>query len=359
MGKNILEVCLSPDLGGLELFTVQCYQAFKQKETCKVVLTKDKKLDKYLECDDKLYIKRNKLFPFLPAIRLATIIDENKIDIIHFHWTRDIITVVLAKIISKSKPKIIQSRHMRMTRFKDDIYHRWIYKNIFMIHAVTQDVKAQLLKFIPPEIVPKVELNYLGVQTKEIHDIKPLKEKYHIEENDFIVGIVGRVQEGKGQHIVIEALAKLKELNIKLFIVGDDMGDEYLEYLHEECIKLDVSEKVFFTGFTKEVDAYMQLCDVTVLATKNETFGLVIIESMINQTPVIATDRGGPLEIIDDNDDGLLYDGSSEDLAKKIKILYENETLRDTLKKNSLKKVQDKFDFNTQLDKLYEMITKD
>ena len=359
MGKNILEICLSPDLGGLELFTVNCYNVFKEKSVCKVALAPDKKLDQYLECDDKFYVQRNRLFPFIPALKLAKYIDKNEIDIIHFHWTRDIITVVLAKLISKNKPNVVQSRHMRMTRFKDDFYHRWVYKNISMIHAVTKDVKKQLMKFIPSEIIPEIELVYLGVKAKKEVNVEKLRLKHTIQEDSFIVGIVGRIQDGKDQHIVVEAIAKLKNLNITLMIVGDSMEDEYLATLHLMCRELGIENSVVFTGFTKEVDSYMSLCDVTILATKNETFGLVIIESMANSTPVIATDRGGPLEIIDDGVDGLLYDGSSDDLAKKIQKLYNDNQLIDVLKKNSLKKVQEKFDYQKQLDKLYKIMTRD
>jgi len=359
MGKNILEVCLSPDLGGLELFTVNCYRAFREKGICKVALSPGSKLDKYLECNDKFYVERKKLFPFIPAFKLAKYVDKNEIDIIHFHWTRDIITVVLAKLISKRNPDIVQSRHMRMTRFKDDLYHRWIYKNIHMIHAVTQDVKEQLMKFIPHAIIPKIELSYLGVRAKQEVNLANLQRKHNIQNDSFIVGIVGRIQEGKDQHIVVEAVGKLKNLNITLMIIGDSMDDKYLSRLNFMCKELGIEKSVIFTGFTKEIDEYMKLCDITVLATKNETFGLVIIESMANKTPVVATDRGGPLEIIDDGVDGLLYDGSSEDLAKKIKRLYNDKSLRDELSINSLKKVQDKFDYQKQLNKLYEIMTKD
>jgi hypothetical protein len=50
--KNILEFCLSPDLGGLELFMVNCYKDFKTKTNCKIVVQKEKKLDRYLENED-------------------------------------------------------------------------------------------------------------------------------------------------------------------------------------------------------------------------------------------------------------------------------------------------------------------
>ena len=68
------------------------------------------------------------MLPIIPALKLAKFIDNNDIDIIHFHWTRDIATVILAKLISKKNPNVLQSRHMTMTRFKDDFYHNFLYK---------------------------------------------------------------------------------------------------------------------------------------------------------------------------------------------------------------------------------------
>ena len=196
---------------------------------------------------------------------------------------------------------------------------------------------------------------YLGVAHKEKRDTRTLQKKHHLD-NAFIVSIIGRIQEGKDQHMVIEAISELPDLDIRLFIIGEAMHDAYLQKLQRLCKELHLEEKVIFTGFTKETDAYMQLSDVTVLATQNETFGLVIIESMANGTPVIATDRGGPLEIIEDGVDGLLYDGSSEDLSKKIRLLYENRELKERLASNSLKKVQTKFDREKQLKELYSIL---
>jgi len=355
MNKKILEVCLSPGLGGLELFTTHCYNYFSQRGECHIVVAPDKKLDNYINDPNKLYIKRNKLFPLLPALKLSKYIDKKDIDILHFHWNKDMITVVLAKILSKKKPSIVLSRHMMMTRFKDDFYHRWLYKHISMIHAVSKQAQDQLIKFIPLPVRPDIELIYLGVKPKSNIDTLTLKNKYQLK-NEFLIGIIGRMQEGKDQHIVIEAMSKLKELNIKLFIIGEAMDEQYLQKLHQMCRELDLENQVIFTGFTKETDAYMKLCDITVLATKNETFGLVIIESMANGTPVIATDRGGPLEIIDNGIDGLLYDGSCEDLSKKIKLLYTDQALKEKLALNSLKKVSEKFNKEKQLEKLYSIL---
>jgi glycosyltransferase involved in cell wall biosynthesis len=355
--KNILELCLAHGLGGLEMFVASCHKAFSKQTTCKVAVTKDSKLDSYLEGIDKFYIKRSKFFPLLPAMKLAKYIDKNDIDIIHFHWTKDIITAVLAKILSKRKPILVQSRHMRMTRFKDDFYHKWLYKNIDMIHAVTLHVKEQLERFIPQDIRPKIEMIYLGVKASKIDEKKVLElhRKYNLHDK-FIVGIVGRIEEGKGQYKVIEALYALKDLNIKVIIVGSAMDEAYLRGLKQKVSDLGLAEKVVFTGFTKDVDEHMQLFDVNVLATENETFGLVVIEAMINKIPMIATNMGGPLEIIEDGKDGLLFDGTVNDLAEKIELLYKNKDLKESISNAGYLKAKEKFDWEKQLDKLYKAI---
>ena len=355
--KNILELCLAHGLGGLELFSVSCYKHFSKDTNCKIVVAPDQKLDTYLENEDKLLLKRNKFFPLLPALKLARYIDENDIDILHFHWTRDIITAVLAKLLSRKKPKLIQSRHMGMTRCKDDYYHKWLYKNIDLMHAVTYKVQEQLEKFIPNDIRPDIAMVYLGVKGANIDQdiVRRLQTEYKAN-NEFIVGIVGRIEEEKGQYKLIEAINELKSLNIKAIIVGSAMEASYLEELEKKVFNLALQEKIIFTGFTKNVNEYMQIFDLNILATENETFGLVVIEAMVNKVPIIATNKGGPLEIIEDGLDGLLFDGTSTDLVKKIKSLYESAPERASLSENGYKKVCEKFDAEIQLEKLYKLI---
>ncbi len=357
MCKNILEFCLSPDLGGLELCVVDNFNYFTTQTDTFLMVAPKKKLDNFIDNSKKYTLKRNKLFPILPALKLAKFIDANDIDIVHFHWTRDVTTVVFAKILSKKKPKIMQSRHMRMTRFKDDFYHKWLYKNIDIIHAVTKQVQEQLIKFIPSDVRPKIEQVYLGVKEVNVDDAKlmMLRDRYKLDDS-FIVGIVGRIEEGKGQYIVIEALSILKELNIKLLIVGNTMDKSYLASLKEKISVFGVNDKVIFTGFTKEVNEHIQLCDTTVLATPEETFGLVVIESMINKVPVIATNKGGPLEIIDDEEDGLLFDRSPEDLASKIKLIYNDAKLKKSLALCAYEKVKSKFNAEIEHERLFKIL---
>ena len=357
MKKNILEICLSPDLGGLELCALDYFNYFKAQTNSYLCVAPHKKLDKYLQESNKFTLKRDKFFPFVPAFKLAKHIDAKEIDIVHFHWTRDIATVILAKLISKRKPKVMQSRHMTMTRFKNDFYHKWLYKNIDIIHAVTEQVKEQLIKYIPEDARPQIEMIYLGVDEPviDMKKVNMLKEKYNFKD-EFIVGIVGRVEEGKGQYLVLEAIEKLKHLNIKALIIGSAMDEKYLFELKQKTNDLGIEDKIVFTGFTKDINEHMKLCDVTVLATRKETFGLVVIESMVNRVPVIATANGGPLEIIDDGKDGLLFDRTSKSLAQKIELLYNNPEQIEKLSINAYDKIKEKFDKEKQMKKMYEVI---
>jgi glycosyltransferase involved in cell wall biosynthesis len=355
--KNIVEVCLSNSLGGLELSTANCFNYFKDKTNCSIVVAPDTKLDKLINDKNKFTIKQNKLLPFLPALKLAKFIDDKDIDVIHFHLGKDIIFVVLAKLLSKKKPKIIYSRHMNMTRFKDDVYHRWLYKNINILHAVSKQVKEQLGKYIPSSIRPSMKIIYLGVKEpqSDLQKVKDLRAKYNIEDA-FVVGIIGKISEYKGQHILIDAISKLDNPNIKALIVGNYLHEEYMKKLRSMVKSLNIEDRVIFAEFTKDVNEHMKLCDATVLATKNETFGLVVIESMRNKVCTIATNSGGPLEIIDDNINGLLFDRTSDDLASKIEYLYNNSDIKNSLAQNGYEKVKKEFDYDTQMQKLYDVI---
>lgn len=361
--KNILELCLSPDAGGLELYMVKLSCFLASKTNTISVINESGKLEKYYENKSYKYekIKRHiALLSFLNARKLAKIIDDNKIELLHFHWTKDLPICVLAKYFSKQKPKIVQTRHMNMTRFKDDFYHKFLYKNIDMMIAVTDQVKAQIEKFIPQDIRPEVERIYIGAETPfeiTVQKKESLKKSYRLA-HSFVVGIVGRIEKEKGQYLLIEALQTLLKLglDVKVLVVGHAMDEEYLTELKKDILENEMQENVIFTGFTSEVQELMQVCDTLVLATQKETFGLVLIEAMATGVAVVASDSGGPLEIIEDGKSGLLFKtGDSDDLAKKLKTLLDPR-LKSFLAQEGKIRVSELFDDKKQFHAILEKL---
>lgn len=324
---NLLELCLSPDLGGLELYMVRAAKALDESMNVLSVINPSGKLEQYYQDTPYRYVtlkKKSNLVMFASARKLAQIIDEHEIDIVHLHWTKDIPIAVSAKVFSKRKPKLVQTRNMTMTRFKNDFYHRFLYRNIDLMLPVTHQVADQIRTFIPEFVRPKVEVLYMGSDRPELLDpkeIDALRKELGMEDT-FAVGMVGRINEAKGQHLLIEAVARINDPSVHAYFVGHEMKKGYTDQLRAMAEKLGVGERIHFLGFMKNPHHFYQACDAVVLASKRETFGLVLIEAMQVGTAVIGSNSGGVVEIIDDNETGLLFEAlNSESLAEKIALL--------------------------------------
>ena len=360
--KTIIELCMSPDLGGLELYMVRAAKALKSSFDVISVINKDTKLGQYYDGDDKVIQlpKSSNFFMFGSAKKLAKIIDKHSVEVIHLHWTKDIPFVVLAKLLSVKKPKLVQTRNMTMTRFKDDFYHRFLYKNMDMMLPVTHQVKEQLQRFIPQDIRPEIEVLYMGSDKTELlsdTELEEFKKSIGFAKSDFNVGMVGRINEAKGQHLLIKALSKIEDKNVKAYFVGHEMKKGYIDELKNLAKELGVESRVFFLGFMKNPHHFFQACDVIVLASKKETFGLVLIEAMQVKTAVIGSNSGGVVEIIEDEQSGLFFDvGSYESLAQSITKLKNNPELLHHISVVGYEKCKKMFSNELQFEKLGEIL---
>ena len=348
--SKILEICLSKDLGGLELYV----KNITQNLNTYAFISKKSKLKEIFSRGDLKYFESEN-FKIFTLFRLLKIIKKNNIEILHFHHRRDMLLAVLVKAFFNKKLKLVYTRHMHMTRFKGDFYHRFLYKNINLIIAVSYLTEKQLIKFIPDEIRPNIITSYIGVKNpaniSKDYKIK-LKNRFGLKD-EFVIGIFGRIEEAKGQHIVLRACEILRQngYNTKVLVVGGCMDKNYLNSLKSKFIN-DI-----FVDFVDEPTDIMQICNVVVLASKNETFGLVLVEAMRCEVAVLGSNKGGPTEIIDDKKTGLLFKSfDSEDLANKLEILIKDESLRLNLAKNAKIKADEKFDEKRHFEEIKEIL---
>ncbi len=133
--------------------------------------------------------------------------------------------------------------------------------------------------------------------------------------------IVGVVKEKKGQHLVIGAVAKLKEQGIKvdLLIIGDG-SPGYTKKLKKLSKELGVEDSIKFMGIIDNPYPYIKQSDAVIVASHNEAFGRVAAESMAIGTLVIGSDVGGTSELIEYGKSGLLFKSDDENsLIEQIK----------------------------------------
>lgn len=148
---------------------------------------------------------------------------------------------------------------------------------------------------------------------------------------------MGRLAEQKGFDCLIKAFQKIAPHYPEwdFTIIGEGPQRPYLENLIE---KSPISGRIFLPGVLKNPFPTLTSADLFILPSRFEPFGNVIIEAMVCSVPVIATKCDGPLEIIQDEVDGLLVEIEDiEGLAGAIQKLISNETLRNHLVTNGLK----------------------
>ncbi len=129
----------------------------------------------------------------------------------------------------------------------------------------------------------------------------------------YVIGNVGRLHPDKDQATLLRAFAALNASDALLVIVGVGRLERELKAL---ASTLGVAEQVLFLGRIDNAWMYFKAFDVFVLSSDNEPFGMVLLEAIVANVPVLSTDGGGAVEIVED--DCRFAIGDSRALAKLI-----------------------------------------
>ena len=253
--KKILAICFSPDKGGLELYLVKMINHFNGKfSNVYGLFCPDSYIAKNIR-SPYLILKKPNLFVYISRIwSTLNYINQNNIEIIHVSWTKDLFFSVLLKILSKNKIKIIYYRQMKLTRYKNDFYHRFIYKNIDKILVITKNLERECEKFLPVNNDSISCLHY-GINVslhKKDFSRDDFLHSINLDPSLYTIGVFSRVEEQKGQHLIIEALKLIDSKSIQLVIVGHVMNDNYMSSLKQLISKYCLEEKIRFVPFAKK-----------------------------------------------------------------------------------------------------------
>jgi N-acetyl-alpha-D-glucosaminyl L-malate synthase BshA len=148
----------------------------------------------------------------------------------------------------------------------------------------------------------------------------------------------------------IEDVVKIfKQVNqalpCKLLLIGDGPERTNIEMLARE---LEVFDKITFLGKQEQIEEILSVCDLFLLTSETESFGLAALEAMACEVPVISTNTGGIPEVNINGETGFTSQvGDVDDMAKNAIALLKNEELLKTFKKNALKQA-----LNFHIDKI-------
>jgi glycosyltransferase involved in cell wall biosynthesis len=162
----------------------------------------------------------------------------------------------------------------------------------------------------------------------------------------------------KGVDTVIQALQNVRETfsDVYYIILGDGDDRPRLEQIAKDS---GVDDCVFFKGTVsdRELHEYFQDCDVFVMPSEGEGFGLVFIEAMAFGKPVVGGRHAGPLDIIVDGETGLLVEcGDVPGLTQCLLHLLKDQSLRNRMGEAGRRRVRELYTFNRFKQELVAML---
>lgn len=194
-----------------------------------------------------------------------------------------------------------------------------IIKNADLIIFLSEKNREDIIKRV--NYKPKrIKVVYNGI-TPRLRNLA--EESSIIFENNFIIGFVGLLYEGKGLNYLIDAFSEVNRIfpDSKLVIVGD--GPDKQKFV-KKVIELNLKNNVIFTGYQKNPIRYMKGFSLMVVPSLSEAFGMVILEALYVNIPVIGSNVGGIPEVLK-YDDLLFQSGNTKDLESKIINLFQNK----------------------------------
>jgi glycosyltransferase involved in cell wall biosynthesis len=205
--------------------------------------------------------------------------------------------------------------------------------------AISQAVRLYLIESGEISRHFRIDVVLYGIPDRagiDLLRVQQLKRELNFSNSDFIVGTVARLAPQKDLSTLLRAFALIhvKFPSARLIIIGAGPDREILV---KQASELGVSEEIIWVGRTSEVYEFLSLMDVFVLTSLYEGFGLVLIEAMVANCPIVAARNSAIPEVLGSEHLGLAETSFAQDFAKKISAVLVGETREKILAQQALR----------------------
>ena len=187
-------------------------------------------------------------------------------------------------------------------------------------------------------------------------EAKIKKELFELKKNKVLIGCIGTICKRKNQELILKALPKLENIAQFVFIGEDD----------ENIIEGSGAEGIVHYGYLSNANRYISCFDYLILPSRNEGFSIVILESLMNSTPVIVSDLPTFKECIDDNKHGFIFEDNNENslvtaIQKAVVVKHGREPTYRKMQNSCRNEYENRFTFSKMMkhyDDIYQSLTK-
>lgn len=352
---KILRVINSLNIGGAERSVVGNVPLHIQNGIDMEVLLLTGKRTFFLEELEKQHIKIHVLGKnnnvYNPFLIFKIIKYINKYDLIHVSLFPALYWVAIAKIVTRSKTKLIFTEHNTHNKRMNRPFFKWvdrfIYKQYNQIVAISPEANFNLSNHLSGKYA--ISTIYNGVDISKIKNVYK-KDSINLVPTDkkIILQIAG-FREQKDQDTVIRSLSLLpKEYHV--VFAGDG---QRMNICKDLAKSLNVFDRISFLGLQNNVENILSCADVVVMSSHWEGFGRAAVEGMAAAKPVIATNVSGLSDIV--GGAGLLFEvGDHKKLADLIMNLFKDEKFYNKIALKCSERAE-KYDIKTMV-KGYELL---
>ena len=298
--------------------------------------------------------RRGKVDPLL-IIKIFLLIRKERIKVVHTHLVHATVAGRIAAKLAGVR-SIVTTRHYAYYHKRRGLVN-WMERKSATLNgrfvAVSDAVREYMQsreKYRPEKIM----VIHNAVEPGLFH---PAGGQDDPRKNSLLIGSVGRLHSSKGYDTLLKSMPEvIKEFpQAKLVIAGNGTEKDSLEGIRDQ---LGLSDKVTFLGIKtpEEIRALLRGISLFVMASNYEGFGLAAVEAMASGIPVVATNVGGLLEIVEEGKTGFLVPPDEPlALAHRIICLLKNRNLRVEMGRAGRKRVETFFSLDNMIAKLETM----
>jgi len=298
-------------------------------------------------------------------LKLRRLIKALRPDILHVHSSKAGVIARIANIGLSSK--VIYNAHgwsfnMKASNEKKYFYaciERTLAKFTKVIVNISDNEYETAIKVGIPTHKMIVIKN--AIDTKIAYDKYnklSIFEELHIPKDAYVIGICGRICKQKAPHIFIEVCSEITKRipNAYFLMIGDgELKDDVMKLAN----KHHIDDKLRITGWTHEPQKYISILNIALLTSKWEGFGLVLLQYMLQQKPVIAAEVGGISEIVKHEQTGMLVHWNDvNNYVNNILRIKNDEALRCMITKNAYEMVTTQYNIEQLVKKHEELYDK-
>jgi len=296
-----------------------------------------------------------------PIFRLARLLDEHEVDILHTHDHR---TNLIGYLATRLRPTALACtlhqplrRHWWLRHFEilDDLMVRRFDRLLPVAEAIRQEVLAKR-----PDLADRVVTVLNGVDVDRFTGAgtgAAVRDEFRIPDHTVLCATIGRLSDDKGLMCLLDAARKVRDRRDDVFwlVAGrGPLADDFRKRIKE----MGLDRQVVLAGYRTDVPELLAAADMLVVASTSEGCPVVVLEAMAAGVPVIATRVGGTPEVVRDQTTGLIVPpGRSDLIADAVDRLAQSRECRQAMGHAGAQRVRKELSVTHMVRRLEEVYT--